>query len=111
MKKNLKDKSNERILEALKQLDKVMEKEGRGYIFTPVIQLEGNHYSFVTIKARNMIYFWATLSAIVKAFSDNCPEEEREEMAECFAAFVNQVASECFPVSIKVRFSKEIINK
>lgn len=107
MRKEFKDESNERINKFLKQLDRIMEKEDRGYIFAPVVQIKGDHRTFLRVKAENPIFFWATLLGIVENYCSNYPEEGREELVEMFVTFVSGVSERCFPASIKTTISRE----
>ena len=107
MKKEFKDASNERINKFLEQLDRIMEEEDRGYIFAPVVQIKGDHRSFLRVKAENPIFFWATLVGIVENYCLNYPEENRDELVEMFVTFVSSIAERCFPASIKTSINTE----
>lgn len=106
----MKDESNQRILKALVELNKVMEEEGRGFIFVPIVQTEGDHKTMAAVAFNTkrgemtddeMHRFWATLAALVENFQHQLPEDLLPAYKEGFMVFIKMVIDRCFP-SIKI---------
>ena len=96
-KMKFKDESNARILEALVELDKVMKEEKRGWIFAPVLQIDGDHRCMAYASFENPDAFWATLAMIVIEINKRYPEDEREKFRDGFFPFIKMVAHDAFP--------------
>lgn len=97
-KMKFKDESNARILEALIELDKVMKKEKRGWLFAPMLQQDGDHRCMAYASFVNPDQFWATLAMIVIEINKRYPEDEREKFREGFFPFIKMVAHDAFPM-------------
>lgn len=100
----IKDPSNERIKEAVEELSKVMEQEGRGFIFAPICQMEGDHrtmgvvaFTSTTPQEERVKNFWATLASLVENYQHTLPEDKIEEYAWCAKAFLRMIRERCFP--------------
>ena len=107
-----KDESNIRINKALDELSKVMQEEERGFIFAPMVQLHGDHNTFLRVEfslednkenitTEEMVLFWATIGAIVRNFQTQVPEDLQKDFKEGFIPTVKMIAGLCFP-SIKL---------
>lgn len=102
-----KDESNRRIIKAIEDIGKVMEEEGRGFIFAPIVQLTGNHKTMCAITfakedeggigLMEFVQFWATLGSIIDNFNKQLSEDQRREFREGFIPFCELVAEQCFP--------------
>lgn len=92
-----KDPSNARIAETIKELEKVMDKEDRGFIFCPVVQMKGRHYTLLATKFKSFDEFWATMLMIVEETNKQIPEEMREENKRGFMTFVEACINTSFP--------------
>lgn len=105
----MKDKSNERIIKAIIELKKVMEKEGRGFVFCPVVQLEGDHNTMCAIDFGGdgeideecIFRFWATMGSLIKNVQSQIPEDLLPTFKEGFLPFVQMTTEICFP-TIKI---------
>ena len=93
VKNKIQDKSNERLLALVKQIEKTMEKEDRGFIFAPVCQ-EGDHKSFLALKCGDVVEFWATILSIIVNSSEGF---DKEEFERGFNAFLVGVSKAAFP--------------
>lgn len=92
-----KDESNKRIVEALLELEKVMEEEDRGWLFSPMIQEEGNHHTLTVAKFKDLNSFWATIGMIIIEINKQVPEEYREDFREGFIPMCQMVTELAFP--------------
>lgn len=92
-----KDPSNARIVKTIKKLEKVMEKEDRGFIFCPVVQMKGRHYTLLATKFKSLDEFWATMFMIVAETNRQIPEEMRKKYKQGFMAFVEACCDSSFP--------------
>lgn len=92
-----KDDSNKRIVEALVELEKVMEEEGRGWLFCPVVQEEGGHNTLCVAKFQDANSFWATIGMIIIEINRQVPEDMREEFREGFIPMCQMVTQLAFP--------------
>lgn len=105
----MKDKSNERIIKAIIELQKVMGKEGRGFIFCPIVQLEGNHKTMCAvdfggdggIDEECVFRFWATMGSLIENVQSQLPEDLLLSFKEGFLPFVQMTTERCFP-TIKI---------
>ena len=93
-----KDASNERILKKLAELEKVMDAEGRGWIFAPVVQNENDHRCLGYAKFKHPDEFWATIGMLVIEINKQLPEDDRPEFRNGFYPFIQMVAHEAFPM-------------
>lgn len=113
-----KDKSNVRINKALDELAKVMNKEERGFLFAPMVQLHGNHSTFLRaefslkgekekmtaeITTEEIALFWATIMGIVCNFQTQVPEDLQKAFKEGFIPAIEGIAELCFP---SIEFTK-----
>lgn len=107
-----KDESNARINKALDELAKVMEEEERGFLFAPMVQLRGDHKTFLRaefsltdekekITTEEIVLFWATIMGIVHNFQTQIPEDLQKDFKDSFIPTVKGIAGLCFP-SIKL---------
>lgn len=103
MTKRFKDESNKRLYELALLIDKTMDKEGRGFIFAPMVQ-PGKDYRtaiFVSdLKEHSMeetfVCFWATMASIIMNINTQVPENLRNEFRDGFLAFERMVKKQCF---------------
>lgn len=96
-----KDPSNARIAKTVKELEKVMYKEDRGFIFCPVVQMKGRHHTMLVTKFKSLDEFWATMFMIVEETNKQIPEEMRKGYKQGFMTFVEACIDTSFP-SIKM---------
>lgn len=103
-----KDKSNARVLELAEHIAEVMEQEGRGFIFAPMVQHTGDHYTFIIVADRKennaeetIVNFWATLASIVMNTNTQIPEDLMGEFRAGFEAFVKMVKEQAFPLTLR----------
>lgn len=94
-----KDPSNARIVETIKELEKVMDREDRGFIFCPVVQMKGRHRTLLATKFKSLDEFWATMLMIVDEINRQIPEEMRKEYKRGFMTFVEACINKSFPSS------------
>lgn len=101
-----KDKSNARIVAELTRLAEVMQEEGRGFIFVPIVQEEGDHKTMAYIAfstkdgevdKENIKQFWATLLGLVANAQTQIPEDLLGYYDKGGQAFVKGMAKVCFP--------------
>lgn len=90
----MKDKSNERILAEVSKLAKVMDKEGRGFIFAPLPKETSNHRTFVYVASATNSHdefiqsFWAGMLSIIMNVHTQIPEDLLPLYKQCFKAFL-----------------------
>lgn len=96
-KAGMKDPSNARIVETIKELEKVMDREDRGFIFCPVVQMKGRHHTLLATKFKSLDEFWATMLMIVDETNRQIPEEMRKEYKRGFMTFVGACIDTSFP--------------
>ena len=110
----MKDKSNERIIKAVEELNRVMAEEGRGFIFCPIIQVGGDHRTLCAVSFHkdtaditkfDLMKWWASVSALIENFASLLSEEQRQEFKDGFLPFVQMTAERNFPTvkMIKVK--------
>ena len=92
-----KDESNKRIVEALAELEKIMEGEGRGWLFSPIVQEEGDHRTLCVARFDNPENFWATIGMIIIEINKQVPEEYRDRFREGFIPMCQMVTELAFP--------------
>ncbi len=106
--KEYKDPSNQRIMAMLSEVVKFMNDEGRGFIFCPMVQDDGevDHTTMAAVHfgkgdgklgEDEIVRFWATLTGLVTNVNLNIPEDERENFVAGFIAFVRGTAELNFP--------------
>lgn len=106
--KEYKDPSNQRIMGMLSDVVKFMDEEGRGFIFCPMVQDDGetDHNTMAAVHfgkgddklgEAEIIRFWATLTGLVTNVNLNIPEDERANFVVGFIAFVRGTAELNFP--------------
>lgn len=103
MTKKFKDESNKRLYELAQLINKTMDKEGRGFIFAPMVQPGKDHRTAVFVsdlKGHSMeetfICFWATMAGIIININTQVPEDLRDEFRDGFSAFERMVKEQCF---------------
>lgn len=101
---NIQDPSNKRIIGAIEELQKVMAKEERGFIFAPMAKWEGDHKTLCAISfedipdIKKIAAFWATLVGLVENFQHQLPESLLEDYAYGAEKMVELMKQRCFPM-------------
>lgn len=90
MRNNFRDKSNERIIDAIKEL---MKKEDRGFLFCPIPQEKGNHRTFLVFAMNNdgdpaEVQFFATMMAVMENVRLNIPENDYKKWKKAYLAYL-----------------------
>lgn len=102
----MQDKSNERIVKAVMELNEVMAEEKRGFIFAPIIQIGGDHRTLCAVSFHkdisditkfDLMKWWASVSALIENFASQLSEEQRKEFKDGFIPFVQMTAERNFP--------------
>lgn len=92
-----KDESNKRIAQSIKEL---MKKEGRGFLFSPVPQLNGKHKTMLTFVANigegeppveEQVF--ATMLAIMTNIRRNVPEDDYKKWKAAYRAYLDNELS------------------
>lgn len=102
----MKDKSNERIVKVVKEISRIMEREGRGFIFCPIVQPQGNHKTLCAVSFNTedgeigeveLVQFWASLTSLIDNFMKSLPKDKQREFKNGFIPFIQATAEISFP--------------
>lgn len=91
----MKDKSNERIQQEILKLAEFMDKEGRGFIFATLPQMDSNHRTFLVVQGNGeqfdkkfLTAFWAGMLSIIMNMHLQVPEDLLPTFKEQYKAFL-----------------------